>query len=219
MNIFTKPVTEAYDLTDATWEIIIILLVAFILGWLFHYFWSKMAEGEVVIDTAIPEKFARLKQDDLKLVEGVGPKIEELAKKGKNLIELPYTVKGMDIQLGGLYTYIKNLLERENVSKEDLAFSIQEHVFSMLAEISERALAHLGKKEFVLTGGVAANKRLQEILRKMCEERNIKFGTVPMDLANDNGAMIAWTGIVWKKNNIKGLDNINPYWRPEEIEY
>lgn len=145
-----------------------------------------------------------------------GPKLEELAKNGKELIELPYTVKGMDIQLGGLYTYIKKIANKYRL--EDIAFSIQEYVFSMLAEISERAIAHLNKKEFAVTGGVAVNKRLQEILRKMCEERGVKFGSVPIDLGNDNGAMIAWTGILWYKNKIKGLDGINPYWRPESIE-
>ncbi len=81
MNVFTQPVTQAYDLTDATWEIIIMLLVAFILGWFFHYFWGKMAGAEAgTIDTTLPEKFVGVSQDDLKLVEGVGPKIEELLK-------------------------------------------------------------------------------------------------------------------------------------------
>ena len=148
-----------------------------------------------------------------------GPKIEELSKKGKNLIKLPYSVKGMDIQLGGIYTYIKNLIKKKNVNINDLAYSIQEYVFSMLAEISERGLSILDKKEFGLTGGVAVNKRLQEILYLMCNERNVKFGTVPLDLGNDNGAMIAWTGILWHKSNMNIIDGINPYWRPEDIEY
>jgi len=148
-----------------------------------------------------------------------GPKIEELSKKGKNLIKLPYSVKGMDIQLGGIYTYIKNLIKRENINMYDLSYSIQEYIFSMLAEISERGLSLLDKREFGLTGGVAVNKRLQEILYLMCDERNVKFGTVPLDLGNDNGAMIAWIGILWYKNDINIIDRINPYWRPEDIEY
>jgi len=81
MNIFTKPVTEAYDLTDATWEIIIMLLVAFILGWLFHYLWSRFVEADTyAISEDIPQKFVGIGQDNLKLVEGIGPKIEELLK-------------------------------------------------------------------------------------------------------------------------------------------
>jgi len=81
MNIFTKSVTQAYDLTDATWEIITMLLVAFILGWFFHYFWSRIAEADAsAVSENIPQKFVGIEQDDLKLVEGVGPKIEELLK-------------------------------------------------------------------------------------------------------------------------------------------
>ena len=151
-----------------------------------------------------------------------GPKLEELAKKGKNLIELPYTVKGMDIQLGGIYTYVKNLLEKNpNISKEDLAFSIQEHVFAMLVEVLERAVAHLNKEEVILTGGVAANRRLQEMVRIMAEERGIKFKPLPFDLATDNGAMIAWTGILWYKKGYKDdIESLepDPYWRTDQVE-
>ncbi|RDD52305.1 tRNA (adenosine(37)-N6)-threonylcarbamoyltransferase complex transferase subunit TsaD [Nanoarchaeota archaeon NZ13-N] len=148
-----------------------------------------------------------------------GPKIQELARNGRNLIKLPYTVKGMDIQLGGLYTHIKRLIESKKYSYEDIAYSIQEYVFSMLAEISERAIAHLNKKEFGLTGGVALNERLREILKSMCDERKVKFGTVQIDLGSDNGAMIAYTGLVWFKMGIEGKDSIDPYWRPEQVEY
>ena len=83
MNIFTQPITQAYDLTDATWEIIIMLLVAFILGWLFHYFWSYVALNDTSlqkVSSPVPQKYAHLGQDDLKIVEGIGPKIEELLK-------------------------------------------------------------------------------------------------------------------------------------------
>lgn len=75
--MFTNPVTQSYDLTDATWEIVLMLLVAFLLGWFFHWFWSRTAQGESVEN----HEFARFKLNDLKIVEGIGPKIEELLKK------------------------------------------------------------------------------------------------------------------------------------------
>ena len=40
-----------------------------------------------------------------------GPKIEKLAKEGKNYIEIPYTVKGIDLTFGGILTYVKNLIK------------------------------------------------------------------------------------------------------------
>jgi len=82
MNIFTQPVTQAYDKSDATVEILIMLVVAFLLGWLLRYSWEKMrcggARGCATGAAAVPAQFAQYAEDDLKIVEGIGPKIEEL---------------------------------------------------------------------------------------------------------------------------------------------
>ena len=64
----------------------------------------------------------------------------------------------------------------------------------MVTEVTERALAHTEKKEVLLTGGVAANKRLQAMLAVIAAEHDAKFNVVPLQYATDNGAMIAWTG-------------------------
>ncbi len=148
-----------------------------------------------------------------------GPKIEELAKKGK-YIELPYVVKGMDVEFSGIVTHTLDLFKK-GVSKEDLCFSLQETGFAMLAEVTERALAHTGKKEALLIGGVAANKRFNAMLRTMCAERNATFFECPMKYTGDNGTMIAWAGLVQyqKKYNILNLKemDIDPNWRIEDI--
>jgi len=128
-----------------------------------------------------------------------GPKIETLAKKSKNYIELPYKVKGMDIALSGILTKLKSFIsssEDEKYSIEDLSYSMQETVFAMLVETAERALAHTGKKELLLGGGVACNKRLQEMCEKMCQEREERtdFFVPENSLLVDNGAMIAYLG-------------------------
>lgn len=124
-----------------------------------------------------------------------GPIVEKLAKKGRNLIQLPYIVKGMDLSFSGLLTAaIRSLNEGYKI--EDICFSIQEYAFSMLTEVTERALAHTEKKEVLLTGGVAANKRLQEMLKSIADEHNAEFFVVPAKYAGDNGAMIAWTGLL-----------------------
>ncbi|MBR9679593.1 MAG: tRNA (adenosine(37)-N6)-threonylcarbamoyltransferase complex transferase subunit TsaD [Candidatus Altiarchaeota archaeon] len=129
-----------------------------------------------------------------------GPKIEKLAKTGKKFIEMPYIVKGMDLSYSGLVTHAANLIEQE--SQADIAYSFQEHCFAMLTEISERAMAHLDKKNLLLVGGVAQNKRLQEMMDIMCKERGAKSFVVPAELAGDNGAMIAWSGLVHKDKAI-----------------
>lgn len=148
-----------------------------------------------------------------------GPKIEELAKRGK-YVELPYVVKGMDVEFSGIVTHALNLFKK-GVSKEDLCFSLQETGFAMLAEVTERALAHTGKKEALLIGGVAANKRFNAMLRTMCAERGATFFECPMKYTGDNGVNIAWTGLLQyqKKYNILNMKevDINPNWRIEEI--
>lgn len=128
-----------------------------------------------------------------------GPKIEELAKKSKKFIELPYSVKGMDVSFSGLLTNLKQKYDSHKYNVEDLAYSLQETSFAMLAEVSERAMAHLHKEELILIGGVGANKRFCEMLEIMCTERGAKFYSVPLSLAGDQGAMIAWTGLVMQK--------------------
>jgi len=147
-----------------------------------------------------------------------GPKIEELAKLGKKYIELPYTVKGMDVEFSGIVTHAINLFKK-GVNKEDLCYSLQETMFAMLVEVTERALAHCDKDEVLLIGGVAANQRLCEMLRIMCKERKGKFYAVPVKYSGDQAAMIGWQGILeYKKRKIEKNIDIKPGWRIDQVE-
>jgi len=130
-----------------------------------------------------------------------GPKIESLALNGK-YVELPYSIKGMDVSFSGMSNKLEQL-HKSGVSKEDLSFSLQETAFSMLVEAAERALAHTGKKELVLGGGVACNKRLQEMCKIMCKERGCKFFVPEKQFLVDNAGMIGYTGELMYKNNKK----------------
>src|SRR3989338_6544059 len=159
-----------------------------------------------------------------------GPKIQELASKGKKLLKIPYSIKGMDVSFSGILTHIERI---KNETTEDICFSLQETVFAMLVEASERALAHTDKTELVLCGGVACNKRLQEMCKIMCEERGAICKVPPNEFLLDNGAMIAWQGaqqyemgkerreVRGKKKEI-GLtleqSQIKPYERTDDVE-
>jgi len=140
--------------------------------------------------------FAR--EAGLRQEEGMafGAMVEKLASGGENLVSLPYTVKGMDLSFSGLLTAAVQSLHDGKYRLEDLCFSLQETAFSMLTEVTERAVAHTEKPEVLLTGGVAANKRLQSMLSEIAEEHEARFCVVPKEYALDNGAMIAWTGIL-----------------------
>jgi len=153
-----------------------------------------------------------------------GPVIQKIAENGKKFIELPYTIKGMDIALSGILTNLKQKLESKKYTLEDLAYSMQETVFAMLVETAERALAHTGKKELLLGGGVACNSRLQEMCKIMCKERGAKFFCPENSLLVDNAAMIAFLGEIMLKKEIKvqgksieKLD-IKPRQRTDDVE-
>lgn len=149
-----------------------------------------------------------------------GPKIEQLALQSKKYIELPYVVKGMDVSFGGMLTNLKQKFNSGKFKVEELAFSLQETAFAMLVEVSERAIAHTSKSELVLGGGVACNKRLQEMCRVMCMERNAKFFAPPNSVLVDNGLMIAWLGLLMRKNAAKnyGSIDINPSERTDDVD-
>jgi N6-L-threonylcarbamoyladenine synthase/protein kinase Bud32 len=150
-----------------------------------------------------------------------GPKIEKLASMGKNFISLPYTVKGMDLSFSGLLTRTSEILKSNNYRIEDVCYSLQEVAFSMLAEVTERALAHTGKREVLLTGGVAANKRLQQMISAISKEHESAFYVVPIEYAGDNGAMIAWTGLLeFKAGRTTSVEEsyVRPKWRLDSVE-
>lgn len=123
-----------------------------------------------------------------------GPIVEELAKNG-SYIDLPYSVKGMDLSFSGLLSAAIRKFQK-GIAIEDICFSLQEITFSMLTEVTERALSHTKKDEVMLCGGVAANKRLREMLNIMAEEHYAEFHMPKMEYCGDNGAMIAWLGIL-----------------------
>ncbi|PWZ01548.1 peptidase M22, glycoprotease [Testicularia cyperi] len=203
-----------------------------------------------------------------------GQNIEQEAKKGKTLVPLPYTTKGMDVSLAGIlsateaYTRDKRFRPNEKrveddenarpvgslangevwtgegggkhvvnmsssatstspadtatsayvnpdqdvdvsvtgipqldssvqtITPADLCFSLQEHIFSMLVEITERAMAHIGSKEVLIVGGVGSNQRLQHMMGVMAHERGGSVFATDERFCIDNGIMIAHAGLL-----------------------
>ncbi len=118
------------------------------------------------------------------------------AKKSKNLLELPYVVKGMSTSYSGMLTFIQRKMQTEpKTSKADACFSAQETAFAALCEAAERALLHSQKKALLLCGGNARNKRLQEMMKLVAKAHKAKFCIAEDALLGDNGAMIALCGI------------------------
>jgi glycoprotease/Kae1 family metallohydrolase len=155
-----------------------------------------------------------------------GPSLEKeaLGSSEEYFIELPYSIKGMDVSFSGMQTKMQQLYdkaENKEKAKKILAYSMQETAFAMLVEAAERAMAHTGKKELVLGGGVACNKRLQEMCEIMCRERGAEYYCPEKSLLVDNAAMIAYTGeLMFEAGNTEKLEEIKvkPRERTDQVE-
>lgn len=169
------------------------------------------------IDIAIGnflDRFARL----LKLSNDPSPgyNIEQLAKDGTKFLDcLPYQVKGMDVTFSGLLTYVERNLnnwltsDTDRYTPADLCMSLQETMFAMLVETIERAMAVTNSSEVLLVGGVGCNKRLQEMMSIMAEERGASLCATDDRYCVDNGAMIAHTGALMYQSGYRPSNNDN----------
>ena len=122
-----------------------------------------------------------------------GKDIEFLASTSSNYVTLPYSVKGNDVSFSGLLSATKSIAKK---NKADACYSLQETAFAMISETVERALSFTRKKELMIVGGVAANKRLSEMLKDVCKRHKCKFFVVPLQYAGDCGSQICWTGLL-----------------------
>ena len=132
-----------------------------------------------------------------------GPVIEKLAAQwlaenpnpSMDGLELPYAVRGMDLAFSGVMTAAQRLLD-SGKSLGSVCWSLQEHAFSACVEVAERAMAHTGKSELLLGGGVACNMRLRKMCELMADERESISFAPPRMYCIDNGTMIAKLGFL-----------------------
>src|SRR3989440_9814727 len=129
--------------------------------------------------------------------------------RGKHLLDLPYAVKGMDCSFSGILASIDilavelkanpNMVDPttgDPITTADLCFSLQETVFAMLVEITERAMAHVGSNQVLIVGGVGCNERIQEMMGIMANDRGGNVYATDERFCIDNGIMIAHAGLL-----------------------
>jgi N6-L-threonylcarbamoyladenine synthase/protein kinase Bud32 len=147
-----------------------------------------------------------------------GPKVEARASEG-SYVELPYVVKGMDFSFAGITSAAKQAVD-EGVPVADVCFSLQETVFAMLTEVSERALSLTGATELVLGGGVGQNDRLRAMLAEMCEARGASFYAPEPRFLRDNAGMIAVLGAkMYEAGDTIPVEasRVDPDFRPDDV--
>ena len=181
------------------------------------------------IDDAIGEAF-----DKTAKMLGIefpgGPKIEEFAKKGdSNKYQLPKPIinkGGCNLSFAGLKTAVLRIVKQIKTDQEkyDLAASFQKTIEEILYKKSKVAFKEFrninGDKNntFVVAGGVAANKKIREVLTRLCDEEDFKAIFPPIDLCGDNAAMIAMVGL--EKYKLKEFNELDypakPRWPLDE---
>ena len=159
-----------------------------------------------------------------------GPQIEIFAKKGDpNKYELPkpiFNKGGCNLSFAGLKTAILKITKQIKTDQEkfDLAASFQKTVIEILYKKTKIAFdkfeeqIKLKNKKFVVAGGVAANKKIRNMLIKLCEEKNYEPIFPPIELCGDNAAMIAMVGL--EKLKLKQFNKLDypakPRWPLDE---
>jgi N6-L-threonylcarbamoyladenine synthase/protein kinase Bud32 len=147
-----------------------------------------------------------------------GPKVERAAEDGEYL-EFPYVVKGMDFSFSGIMSAAKEAYDRSE-AVEDVCFSLQETVFAMLTEVSERALSLTGSRELVVGGGVGQNDRLRAMLAEMCDQRGADVYVPEGRFLRDNAGMIAVLGAkMYAAGDTLAVEasDIDADFRPDEV--
>ncbi|ELY68018.1 bifunctional N(6)-L-threonylcarbamoyladenine synthase/serine/threonine protein kinase [Natrinema versiforme] len=147
-----------------------------------------------------------------------GPKVEAAAEDGE-YVDLPYVVKGMDFSFSGIMSAAKQAYD-DGTPVEDICYSLQENIFGMLTEVSERALSLTGSDELVLGGGVGQNDRLREMLTEMCEQRGAEFHAPEPRFLRDNAGMIAVLGAkMYAAGDTLALEDsrVDPDFRPDQV--
>jgi len=159
-----------------------------------------------------------------------GPQIEVMAKKGDpNKYKLPKPIfykGGCNLSFAGLKTAILKITKQINTvqEKNDLAASFQKTVEDILYKKSKIAFQEFKminkqtKNTFVVAGGVAANKKIRDKLKTLCEKENFEAIFPPINLCGDNAAMIAMVGLEkFKLNQFSKLDHpAKPRWPLDE---
>ena len=189
---------------------------------LFHYKNKWRIFGET-LDITLGQLFDQVGRK-MGFASPCGSKIEELSglSDGNCLHSLPYIIKGNDVSFSGLLTSVKSLLDDKSNHIYDICFSLQETAFAIIVEAVERALAFTGNKEFLIVGGVSANKRLSEMLNLACKTHGSVFNSCPLRYCGDNGAQIAWTGSkIYSSDQsyaVKPEDaSVNQSWRLDSV--
>ena len=155
-----------------------------------------------------------------------GPMLSKMAQQGvekRFVFPRPMTDRpGLDFSFSGLKTFAANTIRDNDDSDQtraDIARAFEDAVVDTLAIKCRRALDESGFKRLVIAGGVSANRTLRSKLAEMMQKRGGEVFYARPEFCTDNGAMIAYAGMVrLKGGTYAGLNvTVRPRWPLAEL--
>ena len=159
-----------------------------------------------------------------------GAKLSKLAEQGDSSrfhFPRPMTDRpGLDFSFSGLKTAAANTIHQYNQgveldeqTKADIARAFEDALVDTLLIKSRRALEQTGFNRLVIAGGVSANKTLRNKLAELMAQRKGQVYYPRIEFCTDNGAMIAYAGMIHlKQQQYSDLAiNVRPRWPLSEL--
>ena len=155
-----------------------------------------------------------------------GPMLSKMARQGtagRFTFPRPMTDRpGLDFSFSGLKTFAANTIRANDddaQTRADIARAFEDAVVDTLSIKCKRALDQTGFKRLVIAGGVSANRTLREQMAIMMQKRGGEVFYARPEFCTDNGAMIAYAGMVRLKGGTRGelSVSVRPRWPLSEL--
>lgn len=157
-----------------------------------------------------------------------GPMLSRMAQQGNSTrftFPRPMTDRpGLDFSFSGLKTFAANTIranDNDDQTRADIARAFEDAVVDTLAIKCKRALEQTGFKRLVIAGGVSANTTLRTKLAEMMQKRGGEVFYARPEFCTDNGAMIAYAGLIRLKTGVDSelVVSVRPRWPLAELPY
>lgn len=177
------------------------------------------------VDDAVGEAFDKIGKL-LELPYPGGPHIERIALDGDPAsYKFPRPMlhsDNLNLSFSGLKTSVlykvKEFDQMHDSIKSNIAASFQAAVIDVLVKKITKTIELTGRKEIIIAGGVAANKKLRSSMKELEDTLDIKVFYPDLKYCGDNAAMIAYLGSLRASSKNKFVEScVRARWPLSEL--